>query len=411
MAAQLRVPMLMRYYMHDGPAAFRFELAGDLDANDATRLEQDWRTASSSVGTRTLIIDISFVTAMDEAVQSLFRRWYAGGAKFAARSRRSRELVETLTERRFTPEPARATPVQSWLFRKSMPFAIPAIPLVALLMLLMPSQAWAAELKLEILDAWDRYVRSADAAMQARLRPGSPFLWIDEVPDRRQQLRAGEILVTSVGEHNPSKVPSGLIHHWIGAAFFPNTKLDEVFGVVRDYGHYKDYYHPNVVDSSAIWQTPDADRFSMLVMNKALFMKTGLETEYESTFAQAGRQRWYSTATAVRVQEVEDYGQPSEHKLPFDEGSGFVWKLHSITRYEETVDGVYVEIEAMALSRDIPAAVRWLVDPIVRRVSKGAMTTSLRQTLGAVTTSQAAEGRPVATPGVASGFLKSSLQH
>jgi hypothetical protein len=32
--------------MHEGPAAFRFELAGDLDAADAATLQQDWQTAS-----------------------------------------------------------------------------------------------------------------------------------------------------------------------------------------------------------------------------------------------------------------------------------------------------------------------------------------------------------------------------
>jgi hypothetical protein len=46
----------------------------------------------------------------------------------------------------------------------------------------------AAELKPQTLSAWDQYVQSADAAKQARLQPGNPFLWIDEAPDRRQQL-------------------------------------------------------------------------------------------------------------------------------------------------------------------------------------------------------------------------------
>lgn len=92
----------MRYYMHDGPSAFRFELAGDLDANDAGRLERDWRTASSTADSRTLIIDMSFVTGIDETARGLFRRWHAEGAEFAAGSERSRELVESITERPFT---------------------------------------------------------------------------------------------------------------------------------------------------------------------------------------------------------------------------------------------------------------------------------------------------------------------
>jgi hypothetical protein len=264
----------------------------------------------------------------------------------------------------------------------------------------------AADLKPETLTAWDQYVRSADAAMQTRLQPGHPFLWIDEAQDRRQRLRAGEILVTSVGEQSPSRVPSGLIHHWLGAAFFPNAKLDDVLGVVRDYAHYKDYYNPTVVDSHMIGQTASVDRFSMLLTNQALLTRTTIETEYESCFAQAGSHKSYNIANAIRVQEIEDYGQAGERRLPADEGSGYIWRLHNITRYEEADGGVYLEIEALALSRDIPAAVRWVVDPIVRRVSKSAVVTSLRQTMGAVSSSgQTAAGRSAAIPSSASGFL------
>ena len=34
----------MHHYMHGGPAAFRFELAGDLNAGDAAKLEQELRS-------------------------------------------------------------------------------------------------------------------------------------------------------------------------------------------------------------------------------------------------------------------------------------------------------------------------------------------------------------------------------
>jgi hypothetical protein len=397
----------MRYYMHDGPAAFRFELAGDLDTNDATRLEQEWRTASSIMGKRTLIIDLSFVTGIDEEVLSLFRRWYAEGAEFAANSRRSRDLVESITERPFVRELPHAPTHRSWFSRISASLiSILAIALIP------PTALHAAELKPETLSAWNQYVQSADAAMQARLRPGNPFLWVDEAPERRRQLRAGEILVTSVREQNPKQVPSGLIHHWIGAAFFPNANLDDVLGVVRNYERYKDYYNPTVVDSRTIRQAPQADRFSTVLMNKALFLKIAIENECESSYVQTGPGRWYSIATTVRVQEIEDYGQLSERKLPLGEGGGYIWGLQTITRYEEADGGTYVEVEAMALSRDIPSAVRWMVDPIVRRISKEAMVTSLRQTQAAVGSSgQAAAGRSVTIPRLASGLLQSSSQH
>ena len=45
---------------------------------------------------------------------------------------------------------------------------------------------------------------------------------------------------------------------------------------------------------------------------------------------------------------------------------------------------MYVEVEAIALSRDIPVSLRWLVDPIVRRISRSSLVTSLQQTGDAV---------------------------
>jgi hypothetical protein len=104
----------MQHYMHGGPAAFRFELAGDLNAGDAAKLERDWRSASLSIGNRVLVVDLTFVTAIDEAARSLFRRWYARGAEFAASSKRSRELVESITEHPYTRESQHEPTYQPW---------------------------------------------------------------------------------------------------------------------------------------------------------------------------------------------------------------------------------------------------------------------------------------------------------
>jgi hypothetical protein len=50
---------------------------------------------------------------------------------------------------------------------------------------------------------------------------------------------------------------------------------------------------------------------------------------------------------------------------------------------------VYVELEAIALSRDIPAAFRLFVTPIVRPVSRDSLATSLHQTKVAIDDSMA----------------------
>jgi len=111
----------LRYYMHDGPSAFRFELAGFLDQEGARQLEEDWRTASSVARGRTLIVDMTFVTGLDESASALIARWHREGAEIVAKSNLSAELAEEAIGRRLEVRRV-ARPAQdgTWLpFRTS----------------------------------------------------------------------------------------------------------------------------------------------------------------------------------------------------------------------------------------------------------------------------------------------------
>ena len=248
--------------------------------------------------------------------------------------------------------------------------------------LVAPAVASGAELKEETLKAWDTYIQKANAEREGGFR--SPFLWVDEAPDRVQLVRAGTILVSPVGEHNPKPVASGLIHDWIGAAFIPNAKLADVLSAVRDYDHYKEFYKPTVADSKSLGSQPPCDKYSMLLANKEVVSSTALDAECEVCYHQAGEGRWYSVAYTTRLQEIRHYGRRDARELPAGQGSGYIWRLYSFARFEERDGGVYIELEAIALSREIPFAVRWLVDPVVRKISKNSMLISLRQTEEAV---------------------------
>ena len=243
--------------------------------------------------------------------------------------------------------------------------------------LVAPAASNGAELKKETLKTWDAYIQTVNAQMRGRIQ-GS-FLWVDEEPDRVDSVRAGKILVSSVGQKNPKPVPSGLIHDWIGAAFIPNARLRDVLSAVRDYGRYKEFYKPTVVDARSLGTDGGCDKYSMRVVNNETVAETALDSEYQACYLQLDELRWYSTAHTTRVQEIRHYGRPDEQELPPNQGSGYIWRLYSLARFEERDGGVYIELEAIALSRDIPVAVRWLVDPIVRRVSRNTMLVSLQQ--------------------------------
>jgi len=221
-------------------------------------------------------------------------------------------------------------------------------------------------------------------------RPQGPFLWVDEVPDRLHRVRNGEILVSPVGQPNPKPVPSGLIHDWLGATFIPDARLEDVLFTVRHYGDYKDFYKPTVVDSKSLGTDGACDKYSMIVINNETVAETALDIEYETCYFKTDERRWYSIAHTTRVQEIRHYGRPNEQELPPNQGSGYIWRVYSTARFEARDGGVYVEVEAIALSRDVPVALRWIVNPIVHRVSRNSMLVSLQQTEAAVRSTEAA---------------------
>lgn len=255
--------------------------------------------------------------------------------------------------------------------------------LVAVAVVFSQRASHATELKQPALRSWDDYVQAANSQMKDRVASGT-FLWVDEDPNRLQHVRAGKILVSPVGPHVPKPVPTGLIHDWIGAAFFPDTELSNVLAVVRDYDDYHEYYKPSVVESKSLTEPGRDDRFSMLLVNKEVVAKMALDSEYQACYQKLAADRWYGVAYTTRIQEIHEYGHSGETKLPPGEGNGYIWRLYSIARFEQRDGGVYVEIEAMALSRDIPVAFRWVADPIVRKVSKNSLLTTLRQMQDAV---------------------------
>ena len=254
----------------------------------------------------------------------------------------------------------------------------------ALVIIFFPSAARADSLKSETLKAWGEYIVTANAQMQERLKPDHPFISSDGDRDRAAKLKSGEILVSPGGQHIPQRVPSGLIHDWSGETFVPNATLNDVLPVVRDYDRYKEIYRPVVADSKAIVTGESEDQFSMLLINKSLASKAALDSDFRSSYFRIDDHRWYSIVEAIRIQEIADYGTRGQHTLPVDDGAGLIWRIYTITRFEERDGGVYIEAEAIVLSRDIPISLRWIVEPIVRRVSRESLLSSLRQTQDAV---------------------------
>src|SRR5258707_816067 len=84
-----------------------------------------------------------------------------------------------------------------------------------------------------------------------------------------------------------------------------------------------------------------------------------------------------STSVATRIAELADADTPEERELPAADDRGFLWRLNAYWRYEEVPGGVIAECESISLSRDVPAFLRYLVNPLIESTARESMTRTL----------------------------------
>jgi hypothetical protein len=77
-------------------------------------------------------------------------------------------------------------------------------------------------------------------------------------------------------------------------------------------------------------------------------------------------------------------GASFSSELPPGQGHGFLWRLYSYWRFEERDGGVYVECEAISLTRSVPAGLGWIIEPIIRNLPRESLANTLRATRDAL---------------------------
>ena len=244
--------------------------------------------------------------------------------------------------------------------------------------------SYAAELNQQTLAAWGNYVAGVKLHMQDRYAGKSPFLWIDEDPMRRQQLNWGGIVISPIGDSHPLSIPHGLIHHWIGAVFIPGATIQDLSAVVGDYRGYSEIYRPTLVKADLIASSDDEQTVSIVWVQRVLFVTAAFYTELDSNYVALNSRQGYMTFSTVRVQQIENYGAKDERRLAQDEGSGYLWRLVSFARFEERNGGLYLELEVIGLSKDLPGSLRLLLKPVIDHIPRQLLTAKLDETRQAI---------------------------
>jgi hypothetical protein len=247
--------------------------------------------------------------------------------------------------------------------------------------------ASAAELKQKTTTAFDRYVAATEARFDTELRPGGTFLYIDGTnPDARRQaydqLRQGEILVEKLetkASGVSSDIPDGMLHHWVGLIFIPGATLAKTLPIVKDYDRRADLYKPDVSASRTI--AHHGDDFKMFLrLHQKRFTTVDFNTTYDVHWGSVDSSKVYSNSISTRIAEVKDPARPDGEELPVGAGHGYLWRLNTYWRFEEKDGGVYLQCEALSLTRDIPTGLGWLLKPLVTSIPRQSLNRALGQT-------------------------------
>ncbi len=238
------------------------------------------------------------------------------------------------------------------------------------------TDAGKVELKAPTTQAFERYIQSAEAKLDRRTRTPA-FLWLDGDGARRLAAQRGEVFSEPVSETGDIEVPDGLVHDWVGGMFVRGASLDSVLAMFEDYDKAKNIYKPEVVDSKLLAHDGNHFKVYMRLLKKQV-VTVVLNTTHEVQYFQVDRTHWYSRSYSSRISEVENAGKPSERELPPGQDHGFLWRLNSYWRFEERDGGVYVECEAVSLTRNVPAGLGWLINPIIRSLPRQSLENTLR---------------------------------
>jgi hypothetical protein len=256
-----------------------------------------------------------------------------------------------------------------------------------LLFALAATPAGAADLKQKTATAFDRYVAATEARFASELRPAGTFLYIDAMnPDARRQaydqLKNGEVLVEKLetkASGVTSDVPDGMVHHWVGLIFIPGVTLAKTLPVVKDYDRRAELYKPDVSASHTI--SHNGDDFKMFLrLHQKRFTTVDFNTTYDVHWGSVDPTRVYSNSISSRIAEVKDPAHPDGEELPVGTGHGYLWRLNTYWRFEEKDGGVYLQCEALSLTRDMPTGLGWLLKPLVTAIPKQSLNRALGQT-------------------------------
>ncbi len=225
---------------------------------------------------------------------------------------------------------------------------------------------------------FETYVRVVESGLDAIVGEKDGFLWARS-DAQRARLRTGEIVCESRKDKARAQMKHGLIHDWVGAVFIPGANIEQVLAVVQDYENHKRIYAPDVRGSQILEHKGNDFRVRLRLFRRKV-VTVVLDTDNEIHYERLGGRDWRSRSYTSRVVEIANAGRTSERELLPGKDHGYLWRLSSYWLFRERDGGVYVECEAISLSRSLPVALGAVIQAVIRSLPEDALRNTLRRT-------------------------------
>ena len=276
----------------------------------------------------------------------------------------------------------------------------------------------AAELRRQTADDFQKYVGQTESRMLVEVQHPGRFLYLDTLPEKQQEsmkarLLSGAIVIEPIQTHYNGKemeVSDGLVHHWLAIAFVPGGTRDQAMALAQDYSRHPQLYAPDVQRAKVLSQNGEHFSVYFRFYRKAIVTAV-YNTEFTADYFRPDAKRGYCISRAVRIAELENPGKPDEREYPVGNDHGYMWRLNLYTRFLERDNGVYIQIEFLALSRTVPVIFAWLVNPYIRSIPREYLSnymTTTRTVLSPKTAASTSRIEPDprgATPSSRIGFI------
>ena len=180
----------------------------------------------------------------------------------------------------------------------------------------------AATLTDRTVEAWNRYVETAETSLAQSIHDESHFFLLAQRASSNETVDPPPALLVYSPYASGSPVPSGLVHHWIGTVFIPNVSLAQFLAVAQDYNEYSAVYTPGVVESKLLSRDGDKFAYRLKFIQKGFGVKAGMIADFQTEYHPLGPDLGYSVTRSTALTELAKPGTDAERPLSVKESHG-----------------------------------------------------------------------------------------